>query len=46
MKTTTEVNRHAARRARGTPSLFRKMTKAQSRQARAIAYEAALAVIG
>jgi hypothetical protein len=47
MKNTNSKSRRArTRRAKTNHTLFQMMTRAESRQARAIAYEAALAVIG
>lgn len=47
MNTNKRKNRRAKNRRRNSNlSLFQRLTPAQSREARAIAYEAALAVIG
>ncbi len=46
MNTKFEHRRAKSRRANTTPTLFQLLTPAQNRQARKIAYKAALAVIG
>jgi len=44
--TNSKFRRARTRRARHNRTIFQSMTKAESLQARAIAFEAALAVIG
>jgi hypothetical protein len=46
VKTIKSKSRRARSRRNSNPSLFQKMTPTEIRKVRAIAYEAALAVIG